>query len=82
MTRIVLGIFVWAKVSLIHCFSPQGPCDGNLSVSPFCIGAGRNFVCAPRHNLGWIAKFDDRGTVKSLYMEVPDTTGHIEGIFP
>ncbi len=25
---------------------------------------------------------DDRGTVKSLYMEFPDTTGHIEGIFP
>ena len=25
---------------------------------------------------------DDRGTVKCLYMEFPDTTGHIEGIFP
>ena len=25
---------------------------------------------------------DDRGTVKSLYMEFPDTTGHIEVIFP
>ena len=25
---------------------------------------------------------DERGTVESLYMEFPDTTGHVEGIFP
>jgi hypothetical protein len=25
---------------------------------------------------------DDRGTVRSLYKEFPDTTGHVEGIFP
>ena len=25
---------------------------------------------------------DDRGTVKSLYKEFPDTTGHVEGVFP
>jgi len=25
---------------------------------------------------------DDLGTVKSLYMEFPDTAGHVEGVFP
>ena len=30
----------------------------------------------------YIWYIDDRGTVKSLYMEFPDTTGHISGIFP
>jgi prepilin-type N-terminal cleavage/methylation domain-containing protein len=25
---------------------------------------------------------DDRGTVQSLYMEFPDTAGHVEGVFP
>jgi hypothetical protein len=30
----------------------------------------------------YIWYIDDRGTVKSLYMEFPDTTGHISDIFP
>ena len=30
----------------------------------------------------YIWYIDDRGTVKSLYMEFPDTTGHVEGVFP
>ena len=30
----------------------------------------------------YIWYIDDPGTVKSVYMEFPDTTGHISGIFP